>query len=220
MADQTVSPEDKAAKRRAAKREYDRLRYLGNREEKLAYQLQYALKNRDKVSAYKREWKQKTKVARRPYDREWARRNRAKNLHKVRADGLKQAHRWRQANLAKSRAYHREQSRRWTKENPDIKRAQGATRRSRQLRQTPAWVMIDEIYEVYKNCPRDMHVDHIVPLRGLTAEGYRISGLHVPWNLQYLTPFDNVSKNNRMREEDHAAAGVPVRSPRQLSLQL
>jgi len=220
MADPTVSPDIRAEKRRAAKQEYDRLRYLETREQKLAYQTQYAAENKDKVSAYKREWKQTTKVARRPYNREWARQHRAENPEKARAAGLKQAHRWRQANLEKARAYNREQSKRWAKENLDIRRAQTATRRSRQNRQMPAWINVAEIYEVFKNCPRDMHVDHIIPLRGVTVEGYRISGLHVPWNLQYLTPFDNVSKNNRMRPEDHAAAGVPVHSPRQLSLQL
>jgi hypothetical protein len=220
MADQTVPPDEKTAKRRTAKQEYDHLRYLKNRDSQLEYARQYAIANKEHVREYKRQWKQTTKVARRPYNREWARRNRAENPEKSRAAGLKQAHRWRQANLDKARAYNREQSKRWTRENPDIRRAQTATRRLRETRQTPAWVVIAEIYEVYKHCPRDMHVDHIVPLRGMTAEGYRISGLHVPWNLQYLTPFDNVSKNNRMREEDHAAAGVPVRSPRQLSLQL
>jgi len=47
-----------------------------------------------------------------------------------------------------------------------------------------------------------MHVDHIVPLDGLTAEGYWVTGLNVPWNLQYLTPAENVLKGDRMRLED------------------
>jgi hypothetical protein len=218
MTGPTVPPDD--ANKRRAKREYDRRRYLENRERKLAYQRQYATENKDKVREYKRGWKQTTKVVRRTYNRIWARRHRQENPEQTRAAGREQAYRWRQANLDKARAYNREQSKRWQKANSDIRRGQTAMRRSRQDRQMPAWVDANELYEIFKACPADMHVDHIVPLRGLTAEGYRISGLHVPWNLQYLTPFDNVSKNNRMREEDHAAAGVPVRSPRQLSLQL
>jgi 5-methylcytosine-specific restriction endonuclease McrA len=66
----------------------------------------------------------------------------------------------------------------------------------------PKWLnekhkfFLEEIYEL-----RDLrtkatgivhHVDHIIPLKG---DG--VCGLHVPWNLQILTAFENRAKGNR-----------------------
>jgi hypothetical protein len=66
----------------------------------------------------------------------------------------------------------------------------------------PSWSDTDRIAEIYTKRPLGMTVDHIVPLNGKTVEGYRVSGLHVSWNLQYLTRADNRRKGRRMRPED------------------
>lgn len=49
-----------------------------------------------------------------------------------------------------------------------------------------------EIREIYAKCPPGLEVDHIEPLNG----GDEFCGLHVPWNLQYLTPDANKRKRN------------------------
>lgn len=63
---------------------------------------------------------------------------------------------------------------------------------------TPKWVDAEAIVEVYLACAKrraageDVVVDHIVPL-----VGEKVSGLHVPWNLQLIRREVNELKGNR-----------------------
>jgi ribosomal protein L19E len=85
----------------------------------------------------------------------------------------------------------------WVLANKEKVRAYGryyrALRRSLEKLATPQWVDKTSLKQIYKNCPKGFHVDHIIPLNGK-----EICGLHVPWNLQYLTAKDNLSKGNRL----------------------
>lgn len=75
-------------------------------------------------------------------------------------------------------------------------REQSARRRAKQKQATPGWLTFSQILEiqnVYKGCPKGYHVDHIIPLNGVN-----VTGLHVPWNLQYLPASVNISKGNRL----------------------
>lgn len=67
-----------------------------------------------------------------------------------------------------------------------------AKSRAKRNKRVPIWADIEKIKEIYKNCPPDMQVDHIIPLAGKN-----VSGLHVHYNLQYLTPEENRKKSNK-----------------------
>lgn len=99
---------------------------------------------------------------------------------------------WRKRNAER----HRAKAKEWRLNNPEHNKSLGrrkqSARRARLLQAMPSWVNRDELNQVYDNCPPGMHVDHIYPLRGKNS-----CGLHVPWNLQYLTGPENISKGNK-----------------------
>ena len=68
-----------------------------------------------------------------------------------------------------------------------------ALRRSRKKLATPIWADLDKINEVYANCPNDLTVDHIIPITSPI-----MCGLHVSWNMQYLTRSANSKKGNSL----------------------
>lgn len=80
--------------------------------------------------------------------------------------------------------------------NAEVEKANNALRSDRVTERIPLWADESEIQLFYKKCPKGYHVDHIIPLHGDV-----VSGLHVLNNLQYLTPKENLSKNNSFSEE-------------------
>lgn len=119
---------------------------------------------------------------------------------------------WQQRNLEKRRISSRKQRLKnpekarkaclnYQKKNLRYYAAYEAKRRAIKMKRCPKWLSKEQkrqMRDFYKNRPVGMEVDHIIPL-----QGENVSGLHVPWNLQYLTEFENISKHNKfeLREE-------------------
>lgn len=80
----------------------------------------------------------------------------------------------------------------WKKDNWDTYKVYLYARKQRVRQATPKWTDIHEIERIYRECPEGYHVDHIIPINGKD-----VSGLHVPWNLQYLLAVDNLKKSNK-----------------------
>lgn len=117
-------------------------------------------------------------------------------------------------NKARYRKEDPDRMRKWERENPDLKRKinaewkrnnKGAVVASTRRRQaakslaTPSWANQGAITAVYMRAAEmrsagvDVHVDHIVPLRGEI-----VCGLHVENNLQIISAMENLLKGNRV----------------------
>ena len=94
---------------------------------------------------------------------------------------------WRKENPEKSKAGNKK----WKKKNPGLVRYHIALRRARIKQQTPPWVDLEKIKEIYLTCPDGYDIDHKHPL----SKG----GLHVPWNLQHLPATENKIKGAKLK---------------------
>lgn len=87
----------------------------------------------------------------------------------------------------------RRASSKWRKNNKEANRFKRSLERARKLKATPKWANLKRIKEIYENCPKGHHVDHIIPLKGK-----EICGLHIETNLQYLPAKENLKKGNKV----------------------
>ena len=90
----------------------------------------------------------------------------------------------------------RQRSKQHYLDNKGYYKAKSAAYRARSKLATPAWADLRKISEIYLKCPKGYEVDHIIPFKGKL-----VSGLHVEYNLQYLSKEDNRSKSNNFSVE-------------------
>lgn len=118
-------------------------------------------------------------------NKEWAKAWRENNseIHRNRAK------KWRAENKEKHAKY----SKSWKQENPGLHNAGNAKWRVSIRGNANAIADFELIEQFYRNCPKGMVVDHVIPIHGEL-----VCGLHVSWNLQYMTGRQNSAKSNRV----------------------
>ena len=119
--------------------------------------------------------------------------HRVKNLEKECA----RIKRWQAENRDKKKAWDTQY---WIN-NPGRNAYHCAKRHASKIQRTPKWLtdedmwVINEAYHLAQirqtSTGFNWHVDHIIPL-----QGKRVSGLHVPINLQVIPAIENIRKKN------------------------
>lgn len=131
---------------------------------------------------------------------QWRERSRRRRLaqRELLNEQARTRHSQRMANDVEYRKRKAEISLLWIKKNPEKALSNVVRRDAQKLRAIPAWAdkaRIDGIYRlavVQRDLGIECEVDHVVPLRSPY-----VCGLHVPENLQLLSPSANKSKGNR-----------------------
>jgi len=151
-------------------------------------------KNIDRKKAFDKEYnKTPARMA-----RQLAYRETVRDREKARAKAWYEANRERARKASaerflRERERHYQRSRQWKKNNRGSVNADTAARRAALKCATPRWSDRRAIRLKYLEAAKcGLHVDHIVPLQSKL-----VCGLHVPENLQLMSPQENFEKNNK-----------------------
>lgn len=162
-------------------KEYFKEYNLQNKEKLKEYRKQYYLKNKKQLSIKSKIYREKNKKLIKQLSH---------NYHKNNANIIN----------AKKKLYRKQNKEKikttiknWYNKNYYRYLVAKAKRRTLLKQAIPKFANLDKIKEIYKNCPKGYHVDHIIPLNNPI-----VCGLHVEWNLQYLSAKENCSKSNKL----------------------
>lgn len=179
--------------------------YIKNKAHYRARNKAWILAHPERSKEYYREWRDANRDKLSYYGKHWYWNNRERALAEDKAARDANIEKFlarERASYVRNAASRKLKEQRWYKNNPDKICAQAAKRRAAKLQRTPSWLTkehFEEIDAFYKQAEilrkltgEDWHVDHKVPLRGK-----KVSGLHVPWNLQLLPANENLRKTNK-----------------------
>jgi len=177
----TRSKDGHQSKCKLCKKEWSSKRYEDKKEHITKINKEWVKNNKEKVNENSKNWA-KNNPERVKEIRAKTYRN---NIEQRRNDNRN----WKFNNKQKIKDY----SKSWIEKNRGYKNYLNNKRRADKLEATPKWANLSKIRFIYENRPEGFHVDHIVPLKGK-----EVCGLHVHWNLQYLTAEDNLKKGNKL----------------------
>lgn len=201
-----MSPEERAAKKKLAREKWR----LANPDKDVEAKRAWKLRNREAILQKERDKtaaKRVQKVEKTPEELEAARQlrlqkkreyqNRYRQMHPERIVAT------RQKTTTKHAKRRNAEKAAWAKKNAPRVLAWCRQRQLAKIARTPSWLsdddlwVIEQAYEIAalrtKMFGFQWHVDHKIPLRGT-----RVSGLHVPSNLQVIPGSLNSRKGNRM----------------------
>jgi len=189
--DISICGRDKYGSCKDCKREYK----LAHKEEIEAYQTQYNIDHAEELREYFKNWYVENREEILAHQKEYADDHREEihiRSNKYYADNRDEI-------LERQKEYNslhpeeiKARRKKWAKENPDIVKLLKLKSDIERRKRVVPWDQ-QGLREFYKNKPDWAQGDHIIPLRG-----EKVSGLHVSWNLQYLTPKENSAKNNHI----------------------